>query len=192
MESLQAVISGVQFFSFAKEFLDKFFVPIARSLEGIPWLMPNSFIFGSKTLVSTPSKSYTANDYQELFGKIGYTNGYQFFQRTQHLLVNFPNPNVNIYCFCGTNVPTPSQYIYKKDFSPGVSTIRLTPTVVKGAGDGTVNIESLRVCQKWSGHGMVYKEFSGISHLNMVKNTAVLDDIAKIVKAPKKKSWSWG
>ncbi len=193
--SLQAVISGKSiggFFAFANGLINKFLVPIGRTLESIPWLTPKSSVFGNKVLVSTPSRQYTANDYEELFGKIGYTNGYRFFQGVQSLVPNYPNPNVQTYCYYGTNVPTPSKFIYTKDFRQGVSTIGLTPTVVNGDGDGTVNIESSVVCHKWS--GVVVKPFSGVNHGGIVTNKAVLDDIASIVRAPppaKKKGWSW-
>ncbi len=169
------------------DFLNDILVPIARTLESFPWLTPTFSIFGNQVLVSTPSKQYTANDYQELFRKIGYTNGYRFFQKVQPLLQNYPSPNVRTYCYYGVDVPTRSRLQYKNDFSPGVSTIGLNPTIVNGNGDGTVNIESLRVCHKWS--GVTYKTYSGVNHQGMLEKTAVLDDIATIVKAPKKKSW---
>ncbi len=193
--SQQVVISGISIgdiFPFAIGLIKNFLVPIARTLESVAWLTPTSSVFGNKVLVSTPSRKYTANDYEELYEKIGYTNGYRFFQGhgVQSLLPNYPNPNVKTYCYYGVDVPTPIQFIYKKDFSPGVSTISLTPRVVNGDGDGVVNIESLTVCHKWS--GVVVKPFSGLNHLTILTNQAVLDSIASIVRAPppaKKKTW---
>ncbi len=193
--ALKGVISGHSiggFFAFANGLIDKFLVPLARTLESIPWLTPTSSVFGNQVLVSTPSRQYTANDYEELFGKIGYTNGYRFFQGVQSLLQNYPNPNVQTYCYYGTDVPTASTFIYTKDFRQGVSTIGLTPKVVRRDGDGTVNIESLSVCHRWS--GVVVKPFSGVNHIGIVTKKAVLDSIASIVRAPrpaKKKRWSW-
>ncbi len=191
VQTLQAVISGKTFsgfFSFVNRPLNDILVPIARTLESFPWLIPTSSVFGDKFIVSTPSKNYTANDYEDLFEKIGYTNGYLFFERVQLLLKHYPNPNVRTYCYYGVHVPTPNRLIYNKDFRPGV-TIGLNPRVVNGDGDGTVHIESLSVCRKWS--GVTVKTYSGFKHHDMVKKTAVLDDIAKIVNAPKKKSWGW-
>ncbi len=191
VQTLEVLISGksIGFIpSFASKLLNKILVPIARTLESFPWLAPISSVFGNRVLVSTPSRQYTANDYQELFGKIGYTNGYRFFQKVQPLLQNFPSPNVPTYCYYGVNVPTRSRLIYKNDFSPGVSTIGQTPTIVNGNGDGTVNIESSKVCNKWP--GVKVKTYSGIGHQDMTKKAVVLDDVAIIVNAPpKKKSW---
>ncbi len=187
VSSLQAVISGqtISGFPFATALttlLDKFFVPVVRTLESFPWLTPTSSVFGNKVIVSTPSKHYTPNDYEELFGIIGYTNGYRFFHGVQGLLQNYSSPNVQTYCYYGIDVPTPSRLHYKKDFRQGVNTTGQTPSVFYGEGDGIVNIESLKVCRKWP--GVVVKTYSGVSHLDMAKTTAVFDDIAIIVRAP--------
>ncbi len=183
--ALQVVISGqptTGLISFAHGLFNHIILPVARSLESVPWLTPTSSVFGNRVLVSTPSRQYTANDYEELFRKIGYTNGYRFFQGVQSLVHNYPNPNVPTYCYYGVDVPTPSKFIYKEDFSPGVSTSGLSHRVVNGDGDGVVNIESLAVCRRWL--GVVVKPFSGVDHMAILTDKAVLDSIASIVRAP--------
>ena len=78
--TLQTVISGAHdipdFLLFASNLIADFIVPITRTFESLPWIFPKSSVFGNRVLISTPAKDYTANDYEELFRKVGYTNGY--------------------------------------------------------------------------------------------------------------------
>ncbi len=190
--SLRAVISEFPVADFIPSAVTRFFgsflVKVARTLESIPWLIPKSSVFRNKVLVSTPSKKYTANDYKDLFEKIGYKNGYQFFERVQGLLGNYLPPNVPTYCYYGTQVPTVSMIEYAKDFDPDVSTIGVESVVKKGNGDGTVNIQSLEVCKRWKSMTKPYnftaKQFPKAAHLTIVKDRYVLDNIARIVRAP--------
>ncbi len=133
---------------------------------------------------------YTASDYEKLFGNIGYTNGN--FQGVQGLVTNYPDQHT------GTGVNTPKKLSYKIDFRSGVDTIGLTPTTTFGDGDGTVNIESSRVCHGWSSmkprYHFLHKAYNEVGHLKIIKDEQVLNDIAGIVGAPRKTRsfWSFG
>ena len=195
--AVQSVISRIHggslpgFLMFARGIIDKYAIPIARKIQSLPWLFPKSSVFGNTVIVSTPSKGYRINDYEELFSDIGYTNGYRFFQGVQGINLNYPAPNVPTYCYYGVNVKTPKKYRYSKDFKPGKSTIGLKPKITFGNGDSTVNIESSRVCHAWSSmrHPFTFKGYSKVNHVNIVGNSRVLADIASIVGARKKKSF---
>ena len=178
---------------FVSSLVNDFIVTVARTFESIPMFVPDSSVYHNTTLVSTPSKEYTANDYSDLFDRIGYSNGYQFFQRVQDINPGFPAPNVPTYCFYGVNVETPMKYIYERDFISGMSTVGLPLGKIEYAktGDGLVNIESLEVCHRWSGmpskYLFKYNTYDDITHLNMVKSSEVLGDIALVVEAPESK-----
>ena len=197
--TLQTVISGYHgtpdLLLFASNLIDKFIVPITRTLESLPWLFPKSSVFGNQVLISTPAKDYTASDYEELFRKVGYTNGYRFFQGVQGINQNYPAPNVPTYCFYGNKVKTPLKFTYSKNFNGKTNTIGLRPKVTNGDGDGSVNIESARVCHRWSSmpskYPFRYKVFKGAGHEKILKESKVFTEIGKIVRAPKKKSWFW-
>ncbi len=197
--ALQTVISGIHnthsFLLFANDYISDFVVPIVRTLESIPWLFPKTSVFGNEVFVSTPSKNYTASDYENLFGNIGYTNGYLFFQGVQALVTDFPAPNVSTYCYYGVGVNTPKKLSYEKDFRSGVNTIGLTPTTIFSDGDGTVNIESSRVCHGWSSmkpqYNFSHKAYNEVDHSNIIKDEHVLNDIARIVGAPRKRKSFW-
>ena len=196
--TLQTVISGYHGIPdtllFASKIIGNFIVPLARTFESLPWLFPKSSVYGNRVLVSTPSKDYTASDYKELFSKIGYTNGYRFFQGVQGINPNYPAPNVPTYCFYGDKVDTPLKFTYSKNFNGHTNTIGWKPKVTNGDGDGSVNIESSRVCHRWSSmpskYSFRYKAFHKVSHSEIVSDRKVLAEIGKIVGAPKKKK-SW-
>ena len=195
--TLQTVISGAHdipdLLLFASNLIADFIVPIARTFESLPWLFPKSSVFGSQVLISTPAKDYTASDYEELFRKVGYTNGYRFFQGVQGINPDYPAPNVPTYCFYGDKVPTPLKFTYSKNFDGQTSTIGWEPNLTNGDGDGSVNIESSRVCHRWSSmpskYHFEYKSFDDVKHSGIVKDSNVLAEIDQIVGAPQKKSW---
>ncbi len=128
-------------------------------------------------LVETKSGKYTANDYEKLFERINYENGYAMFEGVQQI-DRVTYPNVPTYCYYGNEVPTQEQFTYTliKDSKPKIK---------YGDGDGTVNIDSLRACNtEWSGRkGFKSKEFDSVDHKGILSNKAVLEDIANIVGA---------
>ena len=197
VSTLQTVISGYHdtpnLLLFASNLIDKFVVPLTRTFESLPWLFPKSSVFNNRVLISTPAKDYTANDYEELFRNVGYTNGYRFFQGVQAINPNYPAPNVPTYCFYGNKVKTPVKFTYPKNFNGKTNTVGLRPRVTNGDGDGTVNIESARVCHRWSSmpskYPFRYKVFNGAGHDQILKEGKVMAEIGRIVRAPKKKSW---
>ena len=196
VSALQTVISSADdipdFLFLASDLIADFIVPVVRTFQSLPWLFPKSSVFGNQVLISTPAKDYTANDYEELFGKVGYTNGYRFFQGMQDINPNYPAPNVPTFCFYSNKVPTPLIFAYSKDFDGHTSTIGLKAEVTNENGDGTVNIESARVCHKWSSMSsrfpFRYKVFDHVKHMEIVKNSNVLVEIEKIIGAPEQKS----
>ena len=200
--ALRSVISGTD--SVINKFLwvdviNNYLVPITRTFESVPWLFPKPGVFGDEVLVATPSHQYTAGDYQALFSGIsGYENGYRIFQHVRGINRDYPAPNVPTYCFYGVKVSTPLKFTYPKNFNGRTNTIGMTPKTKHGDGDGTVNIESSQVCHRWSSmqphRHFEYKAYKGVNHMGIVKDQTVLQDIAKIVGAPEKKSsgiFSW-
>ena len=159
------------------------FVSIAQTLESIPWMLPSSSVFGDTVLVSTPSRDYTADDYERLFSDIGYTNGFKTYQRVLGINVDFPAPNVPTYCYYGVNVDT----LAKLTFETDLNNTNTVPNVEFGDGDGSVNIASAEVCRKWSTmsskYPFTYRKYNEVEHNDMLANDRVLADIASIVRA---------
>eukprot|EP00731_Ephydatia_muelleri_P011559 Em0006g453a len=149
-----------------------------RSLESIWWLFPKPSVWGNAVLVTTPKRSYTANDYEALFKDMGYTQGFKMYTRTSTINAGFTAPDVPVYCFYGTDVQTAESFVYDQGFPDSQPT-----RIVYGNGDGTVNVKSAEVCLKWKNDqgNFVSKSFPGAEHGAIVQNSAVLRAVEAVV-----------
>ena len=142
-------------------------------------LLPFSKLWSeNEVLVVQPKRNYTVNDYEALFSDIGYSAGYNIWKGVQGLISDFPSPNITVYCFYGIDIPTEEQVVYGKDQFPDKQ-----PSYTYGKGDGTVNLRSLKVCTQWTGSAskVIPKEFSGVKHFDMVRDSKVLQAIQEVV-----------
>ena len=202
--ALKSAISGIDFndykrgdpfniFRYLGEKIENSLIPLYRSLQSIYFLFPPPSLWQNTVLVTTPTQSYTANDYQRLFSDINFPDGYIKFQGIESINQNWPAPNVPTHCFYGVGVDTPMSFHYKKSFPEGA---RDDPEVTMVDGDGNVNTPSSEVCLRWAGSGYPFnsKTFNGVDHRDMFRNEDVLREIGKIVGAPaeeKKKKSLW-
>ena len=155
--------------------------PIMRSHQSLSFLLPRPSVWGDTVLVSTPTQTYTANDYERLFSDIELADGYAKYQGVAGINENYPAPNVPTHCFYGIGVDTPLSFTYKESFPKGADSD--PETVTMGDGDGTVNIQSSEVCLHWANSGQLFnhKTFAGVNHADMVTNEEVLKEVEKVV-----------
>ena len=153
--------------------------PIIRSFPSTAWLLPPASVWNTEVIVKTPTRSYTANDYEALFEDMGFPEGYTMYQNLQHINSGWPAPNVPTHCFYGVGQQTEVQFIYDDGF-PDEEPVE----IIYGDGDGGVNIESSQVCHRWanSEYPFEYTEFS-VNHRDILKDEAVLSVIGIIVGA---------
>jgi len=147
------------------------------------FLMPvpdNSTWSSTDPVIVTPNKNYTVYDYATLFNDMQYSIGYAQYKALPSFLTTLSPPNVDTYCYYGTNVSTPAVLVYKEGQFPDTF-----PSIITGNGDGTVNDASLRACFNWkqaqSAHKVAMLSFSGVEHVDMVKNAKVLQAVLDIV-----------
>ena len=153
-----------------------------RTIPAIFWLIPHASFWNDTVFVVTPSRNYTANDYEQLFADAGYPQGYEQFKISENDL-EVPAPNVPTHCIYGLGFPTPLSFVYND--SEGFPDKR--PVVIHGDGDGVVNKESLETCLRWtnSGYPLNNTVFHGIaSHEFALEDIEVLQLIGSIVGAP--------
>ena len=153
-----------------------------RTFEGLSWLLPKPYVWNTTVLVTSTSRNYTSNDYEDLFTDIGYPQGYQMYLGIVPLNENYPVPRVSIHCLYGVNVSTPESFTYGNGFDANPTNINY------GDGDGTVNLQGSQVCLKWrneQSEPFSTLTFPGVHHRQMVANTDVLETVAEIVGAPK-------
>ena len=152
-----------------------------RTFQSSAWVLPKPSIWNNTVLVTSTSRNYTASDYEDLFAHIGYPQGYQMYLGILPLNENYPAPHVPIHCFYGVNVSTQESFTYGNGFNT-------TPTNIKyGDGDGSINLLSSQVCLKWQNEQsepFSTLTFPGVNHTQMLIDTAVLEAVAEIVRAP--------
>ena len=187
--SIRSLVSGSNDHIFVEK--DIWTRELQRSLPASLWLapLPSDTWTRKDILISTPTKNYTAWDYDELFSDMKYPEGWKMFNQVKDLTGHLPAPNVTMFCFYGrSSNSTPVQFIY----GPGEFPDKDPSTIVYGDGDETVNIDSLMACSRWQGkqaYDVTLRGFPDIEHLSMVKNKDVIKAVDAIVYSPDKKTY---
>ena len=192
-EAIMAEISGIDpipdsgFWKYIRRFigrhLEKLLHPIIRSMQSTVWMLPRASIWNDTILVQTPTRNYTAIDYQDLFRDIGQEQLFTMYNGIKSINPDFPAPNVSTHCFYGIGLPTPQNFVYSESFPEGAMS---DPQILMGDGDGTVNLPSSEICLRWQSSRFLFQTetFPGVNHHEMITNDAVLQKIGKIVGAP--------
>ena len=126
-----------------------------RTNPSLAWLMPaEGFWTDEEVLVQTEKKNFTRKNLGEYFTEMGEPNMAEMVKDTKVLLAGFPAPNVEVFCSHGSKVDTTETVVYPKGAYPpkgkgkkksGLWPWPSGPSLIKGDGDGTVNIRSLQV-----------------------------------------------
>ena len=158
-------------------------VSLYRNYPSFYSTLPRASVWNNTILISTPTRNYTACDYQELFTDARFPeSGYSQFLNSESG-IDLSAPNVPTYCFYGS-VPqqTPRSFTYGNGFTMG-------PTgFILGKGDGRINQEDLEICLQWEGVNGGYtfnsSVFPGVNHAGIIRNEAVLQTVESIVRIP--------
>mmetsp|Transcript_64924 Transcript_64924/g.89158 ORF Transcript_64924/g.89158 Transcript_64924/m.89158 type:complete len:588 (-) Transcript_64924:188-1951(-) len=188
---------------------DDFDVPLAsplgmravqRTFDSPYVLLPHSEVWGdNETLVVTPTRNYSAKDYEQLFTDArdealkvekqddqklrieleaeGMLAHLRRVGNTTHDLRHRP-PRVPVLCLHGRGVPTPAGFVYGKA-KEGQHTLDQQPNeILKEDGDGTASLRSTRLCEMWEkrlGSRLEVVGFENISHFDLMRDRAVVD-----------------
>lgn len=144
-----------------------------RSYETNFWLAPVPRWFGDKVLVTTPTRNYSAQEYDAFFQDIGFPAGKKLYKRIADVTSAVTAPGVDVVCMYGLGVDTPDHYWYDE------AGFDKQPRITKGDGDGTVNALSLQLCNRWTENGAQTRSarvmpFSKINHAGMLTDDGVL------------------
>lgn len=155
----------------------------ARTFPGVLYLLPKPSEGADRdAIITTPKRTYTASDYDDLFKDIGFSDILLGLARElRDINAGFPAPKVRTHCLFGTLVPTPESFVYDKveDFPDSPPT-----KVVTALGDGTISNKVSHVCLKWM-HDQpeLHKAnmYPHVSHLSILKDKKVLAYIDDVV-----------
>ena len=142
-----------------------------RTYTSNAFVMPSrEFWSADEVLVTTPQRKYTISNLSEFFKDIGFPEGIDLVQNSENLTYPLAShaPNVTVHCFYGTGVATPESFTFTGNQFPDSE-----PAVTKGDGDGTVNLRSLKGCERWVGRQqgtVVSRQFPSVNHDNLLKD----------------------
>ena len=120
--------------------------PVQRSAPSSAWLMPTPRDWSSEPIIITSTKNYTANDYETFFEDIDFSLGFDVWKNVSNVTQSLAFPDVTLHYIYGANVSTVTQVVYAAGEFPNGD-----PTSLYCNGDGTVNEESLVLCNNWKG-----------------------------------------
>jgi len=156
-----------------------------RSYETGILLLPNRRVWTpDDVIVSTPSRNFTVDDYEDFFDAIGHNEGplvLKAMRNTpQYARFLVDHPGVPIHCLHGAGVDTPEMLVYDTDDDfPDKR-----PREVMGDGDGTVNLRSLKACSSWIGmdenHPVIVRQFDGINHIDLLSDADLFDYVLDV------------
>ena len=151
-----------------------------QTMESTVWLLPNPIIWKDKVIVTTATRTYSANQYKEMFDGLGRSTDYDKTMQSLSINGDYPAPNVPLHCFYGIGIPTTEVVNY------GVSFPKYFESITYGDGDGAVNVQSSEICLSWSSQKASFKNriFPLMTHYDMVTNPIVLAAIAEAIYKP--------
>jgi len=142
----------------------------ASTLPTTYWLLPSTRVWGNQGLVVAPNKVYSAFNYDSLLQGLGFGHYFPTYQKASRLVGSLEDPGVAVFNLFGTHVNTPEAI-----FLSAQTSIRY------GDGDGTVNTQSAQAPSNENWALYVYRAFPGVTHLDLIKNTDVIYQVAKLV-----------
>lgn len=127
---------------------------LARTFPSIAFLLPQADLLhqydpssANVSLVETPQRSYTVNQMADLLRDLNLTRSLDWFERSSALLRPIePLLDLRIECVHSLNTPTMESIVLKDERDPWNGPYELK----YGQGDGTVNGNSLLVCETWA------------------------------------------
>lgn len=157
----------------------KFIAGLARqeiqSLAITAWMFPragtnpNITWPDTETIVSTPSKNYTAFDIAHIYSALNFTDSAALkFVSTEPDLAQFAHPGVNTLVTYGYDVDTPGPFSFPKDFV--ANRLPNAPSFVNVSGDGLVPLRSSLRATAWQddmqkeGFKLIYRGYFNQSH----------------------------
>lgn len=153
-----------------------------RTSSSLAWLMPQDGFWGpEEVLVQTVDSNYTQRDYKRFFSDLEEPNAWMMREDTAPLLAGLPAPGVEVFCLHGGGVATTERLVYGQGEFPGSDPSQ----ILKGDGDGTVNMRSLLGCTRWATEQVQpvhHHVLPGVDHMEILRGLEPAKLIATIIE----------
>ncbi|KAL3313901.1 hypothetical protein Ciccas_007495 [Cichlidogyrus casuarinus] len=150
--------------------------PLLRTMSGLSAILPQVDVFDEENLVLTDEGNFTSRQYRELYTRLDSMNSFYMWEDNEHMFSKQTIPPSDVKCVCiyGYGLDTIRQLDYRNGRFPDYD-----PKMIFGNGDGTVNIESLELCKKWSQVELFTLEKA--EHFAIVSDKRLFDLIKTII-----------
>ena len=153
-----------------------------RTMASNYFLLPSQEVFQmNTTVVRVGGHDYTLSTLEQLFQHLNIPNALSIWEQVKSLNKGFSHPGVPVYCIYGDSIATGENLVYSESGFPDKA-----PTLVTGAGDGSVNLISLEVCLKWraSPVGFQHLVIGGKQgeHVSIINSPQVINSILQVVR----------
>jgi len=152
-----------------------------RTFSSLPFILPDPRFWGKdEFLVKTFNKSYTVNDFDDLFDDIGFPLAKKI-RNFVPLPWHDEPPNIKMYCFHGREMETPGLLTYRKGYFPDYM-----PDITFDDGDGTVTARSLQACLNWKDkqqQPIIHQEFKRAEHNGILGDARFLRHFIDVIKS---------
>lgn len=152
---------------------------VLRTYESTAFLLPSKDFWDvEEVIIETTNKNYSLSNLEEFFLDISYPDAINISRQVPPIWINDP-PNVPLYCLYGTNVPTPEKFKYGANKFPDSF-----PKTSFGDGDGTVNIRSLKACERFINkqrQKVVVESFRFAEHIEIISDHRVIKYITDLL-----------
>ncbi|KAH3757064.1 Group XV phospholipase A2 [Pelomyxa schiedti] len=157
-----------------------------RAMPATYYLLALPQYWNTTVLVTTPSATYSAEDYQTLWNVADIDHAWELTQEawTYYGELNFPvDPdgvaaNLPHICMYSYGEKTDEQYVYTSD-----TNFDDNPKITWGDGDGTVNAFSLsEQCALWaaSGNTKAIYTYSDVDHVGILSDSRAVDQLVSL------------
>lgn len=151
-----------------------------RTFPSLAFILPDPRWWNkTETIVTTSKRTYTAHEYDDLFRDMGYPVASKIKQTVPSMWYPEP-PGVRMFCFYGTQMPTPEHLYYPDGYFPDYN-----PQIDFGDGDGTVNYRSLELCKTWIGKQtapIIVQEFTKAEHNGILSDARLFEALIAALK----------
>jgi len=159
----------------SRESLEKL-ATMLKTFPSVISMLPSE-TYHKGTIISTPSKNYTASMNFELLTDIGANVTALIRKNNADDYNDLSHPGTNVYCIFGVELPTPHSFNFKSDnFSNMTASI--------GDGDGSIELESLEFCNQWINQNPNYRvevqQIPKAEHATMITDPDVVKYILSV------------
>lgn len=152
---------------------------LQSSFPSLMYLFPREPTFTEdRVLVETREVNYTLKNLDDLFKSTGLLDQMEMWHDTRAIANKLGAPGVELWCLYGAGVGTPNRInaILGEKYEE-----------LMGDGDGTVNLESLRACERFAEHQeqpVFTRQFDSIDHIDILRSKVPAGFISYYIFGP--------